>query len=322
MRRLFGSEFLRARSRRIVPVLIVGIVIGTVIGMTIGAFHSHKPTPERLAAAQASYERSRTQCLRGKFLGTPGPPAPYTSMEEYCDDTVRLENFVGSDEIQLSQLPDLLLGISTIVALVGVLLGSTLGGADWGAGTMGTLLTWEPRRIRVLLTRAAVAALILFGITIFLQAFVSVTYWAAAALRGSTQPSSGMWRDAIEQILRNSALASGFAIVALAAATLTRSTAAAVGALFGYLVIAEGFLASLWAGLRPRLLIHAATVVASQQPLLDPRATATYGPDGTLIDVTHNGVLLSVRGAGVVVGIWIIGLLGVALLAFRQRDVS
>ena len=34
-----------------------------------------------------------------------------------------------------------------------VLLGATLSGADWTAGTMGTLLTWEPRRIRVHLVR-------------------------------------------------------------------------------------------------------------------------------------------------------------------------
>jgi ABC-2 type transport system permease protein len=305
-----------------VPVLIVGIIVGTVIGMTIGAAHSHKPTPERLAAAQALYERQRTQCLRGKFLGTATPPPPYTTIEEFCDDTVRLENFAGSDEIQLDSLPDLLLGISSILALVGVLLGSTLGGADWGAGTMGTLLTWEPRRIRVLLTRAAVVALIALGVTFFLQGVVSVTFWLAAALRGSTHTSMGMWRDTIEQILRNSALASGFSVVALSVATLTRSTAAAVGALFGYLVIVEGFLGSLWTDLQPRLLIHAATVVASQTPLLDPQATATYGPDGTLIDVTNNGVLLSVRGAWVVVAIWVTGLLGCALLAFRQRDVS
>jgi ABC-2 type transport system permease protein len=320
--RLFTSEFLRARSRRMVPVLIVGIIVGTVIGMTIGAAHSHKPTAERLAATQALYERQRAQCLRGKFLGTANPPPPYTSVEEYCDDTVRPENFAGSGELQLNSLPDLLLGISSIVALLGVLLGSTLGGADWGAGTMGTLLTWEPRRFRVLLTRAAVIALIVFAITIFLQAFVSVMFWAAAALRGSTHASSGMWRDTIEQLLRNGALSSGFAVVALSVATLTRSTAAAVGALFGYLVIFEGFLASLWMDLQPRLLVHAATVVASQTPLIDPRATATYGPDGNLINVTRPGILLSVRGAWFVVGIWVVVLLGVALFAFRQRDVS
>jgi ABC-2 type transport system permease protein len=305
-----------------VPVLIVGIVIGTVIGMTIGAVHSHKPTPERLAAGQALYERQRTACLHGKFLGTPSPPPPYTTIEEYCDDTVRPENYTGSDQLQLNSIPDLLLGISTIVALVGVLLGSTLGGADWGAGTMGTLLTWEPRRVRVLLTRAVVVALIALGVTIFLQVVVSVSFWAAAALRGSTQTSPGLWRDTVEQILRNSALAAGFSVVAVSVATVTRSTAAAVGALFGYLVIVEGFLASLWTDLQPRLLIHAATVVASQKPLLDPKASATFGPDGTLIEVSNNGVLLSVRGAWVVLGIWVAGLLGCALLAFRQRDVS
>ena len=39
---------------------------------------------------------------------------------------------------------------STFVVLLGVALAASLGGADWSAGTMTTLLTWEPRRIRVL----------------------------------------------------------------------------------------------------------------------------------------------------------------------------
>jgi hypothetical protein len=303
---------------------MVGIVVGTVIGTAIAAAHSHKPTAEELAAAQGQYERQRTACLRGRFVGTttPSPPPPYPSMEAYCGDLVRPEYYSGSNELQLDSLPELLLGISSIVVLVGVLLGATLGGADWGAGTMGTLLTWEPRRIRVLLSRAAVVALTVFGITLALQAFVSATFWAATALRGSTQISPNTWGDTVNQILRNAALASGFGIVSLGVATVTRSTAAAVGALFGYLVVAEGFLASVWTDVQSRLLVRAATVVASQEPLLNPDASATYGPGGTLIDVSRNGVLLSVRGAWVVVTIWVASLLGVALLAFRQRDVS
>jgi ABC-2 type transport system permease protein len=305
-----------------VPVLIASIVVGTVIGMTIAAAHSHKPTEEQLAAAEHSYERQRSACLRGRYLDAPTPPPPYTSIEEYCDDVVRPDDYASGDELRLVTLPDLLLGTSSIVSLVGVLLGATLGGADWGAGTIGTLLTWEPRRLRVLLTRAVVVAVMVFAITVALQGFVSATFWAATALRGSAQTSSGIWRDAVEQILRNSVLASGFGVVALSVATLTRSTAAAVGALFAYLVIAEGFLSSVWTDLQPRLLVHAATVVASQQPLLKGNATATYGPNGALIDVSNNGVLLSVRGAWIVVGVWVLGLLGFALVAFRQRDVS
>jgi ABC-2 type transport system permease protein len=305
-----------------VPVLIVGILVGTVIGMTIAGAHSHKPTQEQLASAEHAYERQRTACLQGRYLGAPTPPPPYTSIEEYCDDAVRLDDYANGDELRLVTLPELLLGTSSIVALIGVLLGATLGGADWGSGTIGTLLTWEPRRLRVLLTRAAVVAVMVFAITVALQVFVSATFWAATALRGSAQTSSGMWREAIEQVLRNSALASGFAVVALSAATLTRSTAAAVGALFAYLVVAEGFLSSVWTDLRPRLLVHAATVVASQQPLLKTNATATYAPNGTLINVSNNGVLLSVRGAWIVVAVWVLGLLGFALLAFRQRDVT
>ncbi len=59
-----------------------------------------------------------------------------------------------------------------------------------------------------------------------------------------------------------------FGVVAHAVATLGRSTVAALGVLFGYLIVVEGFVAGLWTAIQPRLLIRAAEVAISQQPLL------------------------------------------------------
>ena len=53
-----------------------------------------------------------------------------------------------------------------MVVLLGVLLGATLAGADWTAGTMGTLLTWEPRRVRVHLVRVLVTVVVVLVFTL------------------------------------------------------------------------------------------------------------------------------------------------------------
>ena len=52
---LFRSEFLRARSRRILPMMLVGGVLLIVVAMVIAGANSHKPT--------AGADRGRTGLL-------------------------------------------------------------------------------------------------------------------------------------------------------------------------------------------------------------------------------------------------------------------
>ena len=98
--------------------------------------------------------------------------------------------------MQLRDLPEILQGISTFVILLGALLGASLGGADWTSDTITTLLTWEPRRIKVLLTRAAVVILFAFVITVGLQAIFAAVFWLGASTRGTTAfTPSDAWND-------------------------------------------------------------------------------------------------------------------------------
>ena len=49
---------------------------------------------------------------------------------------------------ELTAVREVLLGIAAIFAILGLLIGATCIGAEWHAGTMATLLTWEPRHPR------------------------------------------------------------------------------------------------------------------------------------------------------------------------------
>ena len=51
-----------------------------------------------------------------------------------------------------------------IGVLVVAMLAATSGGADWGARTMGLLLSWEPRRTRVFLVRLGVLLVIALAV--------------------------------------------------------------------------------------------------------------------------------------------------------------
>ncbi len=293
---LLRSEILRARSRRLVWMVVVGSILSVATGVSIAAVRSDRPSPAEMAVADRSARQDRAACMGGAFGATVDrPPEGYASLEEFCDEATAPANYVQSELIRLDELPDILQGTSLIVVLLGVLLGASLGGADWSAGSMTTLFTWEPRRVRVVVTRAVVAAIVAVVITLCLQFLFTVTWAVASAIRGITDTPDGFLGETVAAIARASAVAVLTGVAAFAVATMGRSTAAAVGVLLGYLVIVEGFLAGVWLDLLPWLLVRAATVVVSGVPLVDPTAPASYGPDGRLIDVGGQGVLLGVR---------------------------
>ena len=115
-------------------------------------------------------------------------------------------------------------------------------------------------------------------------------------------------------------MAALFGVVAHAVATLGRSTVAALGVIFGYLIVVEGFVAGLWTAIQPRLFDPRGGGRDSQQPLLG-RAVITSDQSGNVI-VQSQEVLLSVSGGWVVLGAWVVALTALALLVFRARDVS
>ena len=158
--------------------------------------------------------------------------------------------------------------IATFVILLGALLGASLGGADWTNNTMQTLLTWEPRRTRVYLVRGLVIAVCVFAITVFLQMVFSGVDVLVAATRGSTGfLPSDFWRSVALTIGRTSVVASVFGVIAYAIAMIGRSTVASLGALFGYLILFEGVIAGFRPSIQGNLLVRAATVIISRQPI-------------------------------------------------------
>lgn len=314
--RLLRSELLRARSRRIVPMVVVAGVLAIVVGLGIAAGFSSPPSQTQLSQAQADYDRQLGRCMKGQYLGSGGLPSGYDTLEQFCRDNSA--PYIEDAGIQLRDLSEIISGISTFVILLGALLGASLGGADWTSDTMTTLLTWEPRRIRVLLARAVVVVAFALAITVALQAVFAGVFWLGATSRGTTAfTPSGLWTDVAQTLLRTSVVATAFAAVCLALAMIGRSTVAALGVLFGYLILFEGVIAGFRPSIQGWLLIRAGIVVVSQDPILD-YSTRSYSGSS----YTDPTVLMSVARAPVVVGVYVVALLGIALVVFRRRDIS
>src|SRR5258706_7329996 len=82
--------------------------------------------------------------------------------------------------------------IAAIPLLIGALLGgATVAGAEWRAGTISTVLTWEPRRLRLHAARAASAFVLAAVIAVVLQMLVLALNLPAAVAHGSTVGNDG-----------------------------------------------------------------------------------------------------------------------------------
>src|SRR4029453_10210113 len=110
--------------------------------------------------------------------------------------------------------------------------------------------------------------------------------------------------------------APAFGSIALALAMVGRLPVAAVGVLFGYLILFEGVIAGFRPSIQDRLLVRAAGVIVGQQPIYDTSREAVLQATG------QPPILLGLTEASVVLTVYVVALLVVALFVFRARDVS
>ena len=244
---LVSSEWLRARSRRLVRVLALVALAGIVLAIVI-------------ATAQS--------------------------------------------QMRLADLPSILRGISFIAMLIGLVIGASSVGASWQSGTMTTILTWEPRRVRVALVRAGVVALtVVTLVAILLGVFVGL-FAIGAGVRGVTATPAGWGSELLRLVMSVSLLAGAMSVIGGAIAMLGRNTAAALGGVFVYITVLEGVLR----GLRPGLGRY----------LLGDNIATVLSPDGLRVD----GSLLSPARGAIAVAAYAVVLLTVSTASFRMRDVQ
>lgn len=152
-----------------------------------------------------------------------------------------------TNHFRLASLSDVPLATAFPLVVIGWLLGASFIGAEWHAGTVTTILTWEPRRVRVILAKAIVAVASAFTLTLALQALLAGGLALAATLNGSVAEAAGWLGDTTEVAVRVSVLSALAGAIGFAFAAVGRNTAAALGAGFAYAVVVE----NLVRGLRP-----------------------------------------------------------------------
>jgi len=209
-----------------------------------------------------------------------------------------------TQEYDLASFPNALQGSSLILLSVGWMLGASAIGADWHAGHLTTILTWEPRRGRVILAKIVASLAGVLVLSLAVQALLGIALAIDAAGRGSTAGTDAAWlAESAAVAVRVALLSTIFAGFGFALAAAGRNTAVALGAGFAYLVIVE----NLVRGLRPE---WAPWLLTDNAALFIIGRTDFNLPGRSVVE---SGVYLAAVGVAL--------LLGAAGL-FRVRDVT
>lgn len=327
MRGLLSAEALRFRSRRLVRIaalIALAILLLTLVRLF---FASSRDVTDARARAEKQYELQKEDCERGGG-GAPGsespggdtvPPGvscPYFVDETGTYRTLPADAFFDDPRIQArTALRITAVAVAAAMAMFAFIMGASFVGAEWNAGTMQALLFWEPRRVRVLVAKAAALVAGVVVITAAVEAVGFGGMYLITATRGSTAGvTGGLVTSVVLTMLRGTVVVSVAALLGYAIAGLCRVTGAALGGAFLYFLILEQILA----GLRPgwqRFLFGAnmGAVLAKKIDVADAH--------GRLDAPQHIYHLTAGRGL-VTLAVYLVVLLGAFFVTFTRRDVT
>ena len=243
MIRLISVEMQRFVSRRLFKVLSLLVIAGFAIG-GVAAFVASSDSPEDIAAHKAEKAMLIDECIRETEARIEAdvrniPAAAKNDPAAYC----RQNTWVEHPSFEYRHLDWMLMGFTIPFLIVGWLFGASFVGAEWHNRTMTTLLTWEPRRVRVLAAKAIANALIVFLWVVAFEAIAAAAFYPAARFEGSMAGvDAAWWWDLTKLVLGAGGLGAIVASFGLALGTIGRNTAAALGVGFGYFAILEGLI--------------------------------------------------------------------------------
>lgn len=200
-------------------------------------------------------------------------------------------------------------GGAAFAELVVVVLGVLAVTGEHTTGQVRSTFAAVPSRVPVLLAKSVVVA----AVTAVTTTLATALYWAVTAVFASRLGHAVDLADpeSARRLLGVPVLLATLALLGLAVGALLRSTAGAVAATLGTLLVVETVLASLpW---RPFQVVAPYLPGTASSRLLMPEDT--IGSMNLAMDVE----LSAWQGYGVLVG-WVVVLMGVACVLVRRRD--
>jgi ABC-2 type transport system permease protein len=303
---LLDVELRRLWARRLVRTLAVVLFVGIVTAPPLvdWAFRE-RARIERDADLERCIQADPPKVRDGITMPTiPDDIAAPSERERLCEQAIPPRD----GTFHLREMEEILRPTGALLIIGGFMVGASAIGADWQAGFMPTLLTWEGRRARVFTAKLLAVAGTVFVAIVLWQALLTAVLAAVAIAREANDATGPPWQQATSGLaLRIGATAAAATAFGAARACLGRSTAAALGGGLSYVLVVESVLGSNFKPLRPWLALDNAIVFVKGQ--------FEGGPSG---DVPGRTVL----AAGLMLGAYLAAALAVSAHVFRRRDVT
>ena len=323
MMRLFTVELRRLLARRAIRLLTLGavVLVGVLVGTT--AWNSQPPTEDELEFARQQVEMIEQDMQREVEFCEESPDDWGLSDADECEEMIlgwhpRVEDFAYTDIFSFAdEILLVLLPVGAMAFLLAYVIGASFVGAEWTSGMMGTHLTWEPRRGRVLVTKTLAATVVVAVVTAVLLAItISALYWVAANWGTADRTTDELVTDVVLRALRITGLAVAFAAFGTAVAGVLRSTVGALVAGGAYLAVGEGLIRAMWTGSDRWMLSHNTFAWLENGYIARRWDCSQFG--GECEEIVTNITLV---GGAAVLGAVIVAAVVLHAVTFARRDV-
>jgi ABC-2 type transport system permease protein len=331
MTRLLGVELRRVASRRLVLALMVlplAFVALALVGihLDLSMAEANRAEGERFyEQALVDWEENGAQMVadcrevQEQERELSGDP----SLDFGCDQMREpvLEDFVFEPPPVREQLVNAVAALGVPVAVLAMLIGATTTAAEFSARTVGTWLTFEPRRDRVWGSKTLAATVGVLPMVVAVLAALAVGIPLVYRLNDDPATlAGGAWGEVAATGGRAVVLAMLAAALGAGLGMLLRNTGAVLGVLVAYAVVVEGLLQ----GFVPR--VHAYLLARNAEAWLRGGLEWTDlecspSPDGgqECVEVVRTVSLLD---AGLLLGGVMAVVLVLSWLHFRRSDID
>lgn len=330
MSRLVGTELRRVLAR-LMTVAVGAGMLALCLLLALAAWSSARPPSDaEQEQLRASFEASQAdwqehgdeyiaQCEQDEKAARATDPGADFGCSTLA--APQWEDWAPSPVAWSDDAADLVVGLDLLIAGAAFLIGASAVGAEFSAGSISTLLTFEPRRGRVFTAKMSAVAGATALLSVAAEAVVLGTLAVTYASSGFDMAvTAGAVGHLALTALRVAVLAVGAALGGAALAFLTRHTAAALAVMVGWGVVVEGILLSIVESLKPWGLITSTTAFVDPPAIYWVRDCQSVPSGGT--DCMSRAHEVSMLHGGLVAGGVLVLVVLAAALVFRKRDVG
>lgn len=323
--RLLTVELTRLRMRRAVLVLLgLAAVLGILI-FAGTAWDSRPVSDDELARAeQQAASDAKQPWVREEVAACTKNPSnfglPGTATEADCEEMIvpRPEYYSTRQPLSIHETrTGVGVALAGIVAALLMIASVTYAGHDWATGSMGNQLLFEPRRVRVWLTKAAAVALLAALASAAILAAFWLGIWALTESR-DIAVSGGQWRKILALNGRGVLVGAGAALAGYVLTMLFRSTVATISLMFGIAVAGNVLI-----GLLPLDDTERWLTPTNLYAVLVGRYTYTVWPPCGAMDGSCEGVekVITLTQGALYFGLPLAVVAALSLWLFHRRDV-